>query len=279
MLREYANGGTVSQRRQPGRANHAGLRPCRLVGPYAPGTLLVKGYDANQNVIASNQVVTTGLPAAVNLTTDRTTLTADGEDVTVVYASIVDAQGLVVPTASNLVAFATQGPGYVAGVGNGDPASHEPDRASQRHAFNGWCMALIGATNTGGAVVLTASAPGLASATLDLQSNPTNSPPATPAGLAASAGNLQATLNWGLSFGATSYNVKRAGVSGGPYSTVASDYGHRLRRHWIEQWHELLLCRVSAERIWRKHQLWRGERHTGCAGRSRRSRRIGGRAR
>ncbi|HXR07214.1 MAG TPA: glycoside hydrolase family 2 TIM barrel-domain containing protein, partial [Candidatus Acidoferrum sp.] len=191
--------------------------------PYAPGTLRVNGYDAHHNLIATNQVVTAGEPAAINLTTDRTTLTADGEDVTVVYASIVDAQGLVVPTASNLVAFTTQGPAYVAGVGNGDPASHEPDRASQRHAFNGWCMALIGATNTGGSVVLTASAGGLASATLDLQSNPTNSPPATPTGLAASACNLQATLNWGLSFGATSYNVKRAAVSGGPYLTVASD--------------------------------------------------------
>ncbi|HXR08305.1 MAG TPA: beta-galactosidase GalA, partial [Candidatus Acidoferrum sp.] len=132
--------------------------------PYAPGTLRVNGYDAHHNLIATNQVVTAGQPAAINLTTDRTTLTADGTDVTVVYASIVDAQGLVVPTASNLVAFAAQGPAYVAGVGNGDPASHEPDRASLRHAFNGWCMALIGATNTGGSVVLTASAAGLASA-------------------------------------------------------------------------------------------------------------------
>ena len=38
----------------------------------------------------------------------------------------------VVPTASNLVTFAISGPAGVVGVGNGDPASHEPDRASQR---------------------------------------------------------------------------------------------------------------------------------------------------
>ncbi len=190
--------------------------------PYAPGTLLVKGYDANNAVIATNQVVTTGAPASLRLTTDRTTLTADGEDVTVVYASVLDSQGLVVPTASNLVTFAVSGAGYVAGVGNGDAACHEPDRASQRNAFNGWCMALVGANNFNGAVTLTATSPGLAPAVMNLQSLALTSPPATPTGLSAVAGNAQVKLNWTISFGATSYNVKRANVSGGPYSTIAN---------------------------------------------------------
>ena len=190
--------------------------------PYAPGTLLVKGYDANNAVVATNQVVTTGAPASLRLTTDRTTLTADGEDVTVVYASVLDSQGLVVPTAANLVTFAVSGAGYVAGVGNGDPSSHEPDRAAQRHTFNGWCMALVGATNFSGAVTLTATSPGLTPAVLNLQSLALTSPPATPTGLAAVAGTAQVKLNWTISFGAASYNVKRANVSGGPYSAIAN---------------------------------------------------------
>jgi beta-galactosidase len=189
--------------------------------PYTPGTLVVKGYTGG-SLVASNQVSTTGAPASLRLTTDRTTLTADGEDLTVVYASVLDAQGLVVPLASNLVTFSVSGAGYVAGVGNGDPSSHEPDRATQRHAFNGWCMALVGSTSSVGALSLVASSPGLSSATLNLQANPTNSSPATPADLTAAAGNAQAGLHWDLSFGATSYNLKRATQKGGPYTTIAN---------------------------------------------------------
>jgi cellulose 1,4-beta-cellobiosidase len=47
------------------------------------------------------------------------------------------------------------------------------------------------------------------------------SPPAAPAGLAATPGNHQVSLTWNASSGATSYNVKRATTSGGPYGTIA----------------------------------------------------------
>ncbi|RUS47873.1 hypothetical protein ELR57_08525 [Cohnella sp. AR92] len=46
--------------------------------------------------------------------------------------------------------------------------------------------------------------------------------PSAPTGLAATAGDAQATLTWSASSGATSYNVKRATTSGGPYATVAT---------------------------------------------------------
>ena len=51
---------------------------------------------------------------------------------------------------------------------------------------------------------------------------PTLSIPPAPTGLTASAGNAQVSLSWNASSGATSYNVKRATVSGGPYTTIAS---------------------------------------------------------
>ena len=47
-------------------------------------------------------------------------------------------------------------------------------------------------------------------------------PPLTPAGLAATAGNAQVNLAWSASTGATSYNVKRATTTGGPYTTISS---------------------------------------------------------
>ncbi|MCM3700206.1 glycoside hydrolase family 9 protein [Paenibacillus macerans] len=47
-------------------------------------------------------------------------------------------------------------------------------------------------------------------------------PPGVPTGLAAKAGNAQVALNWNAANGAISYNVKRATVDGGPYTTVKS---------------------------------------------------------
>jgi fibronectin type 3 domain-containing protein len=44
-------------------------------------------------------------------------------------------------------------------------------------------------------------------------------PPATPAGLTATAGNAQVALNWSSSSGATSYNIYRSTTSGGEGST------------------------------------------------------------
>ena len=44
---------------------------------------------------------------------------------------------------------------------------------------------------------------------------------AAPANLAANPGTATVTLNWTASAGATSYNVKRATTSGGPYTTIA----------------------------------------------------------
>jgi hypothetical protein len=46
--------------------------------------------------------------------------------------------------------------------------------------------------------------------------------PAPPTGLAATAGNAQVALMWGPAPLATSYNIKRATTSGGPYLTLAS---------------------------------------------------------
>jgi len=51
---------------------------------------------------------------------------------------------------------------------------------------------------------------------------PAPSVPAVPTALAATAGNQQVSLSWTASSGATSYHVKRASASGGPYTQVGA---------------------------------------------------------
>jgi beta-galactosidase len=94
---------------------------------YAPGTLSAKGFDAAGKVIAETKVETTGEATRLELTPDRKTINADGEDVAVFTVAAFDAQGRLVPVAQDKINFDLEGQGKIIGVGNGDPSCHEPD--------------------------------------------------------------------------------------------------------------------------------------------------------
>ena len=136
--------------------------------PYAPGVLEARGYQGSA-VTVRDRRETAGAPARIALSADRVQLVADGEDVAVVTIQILDAQGRPVPTAGDAVTLSVGGAGRLIGMGDGDPTSHEPDKASTRHAFNGLCMGLVQtAPDAAGPIEVQASAPGLQGASLRL---------------------------------------------------------------------------------------------------------------
>ena len=135
--------------------------------PFAPGKLEARGITDGK-VVVTDVVETTGQPAAIALRTDMPRLRANGQDIAVAEVSIVDAAGRIVPIAADEVTFTLEGPAGIAGVGNGDPASHEPDVARKRTAFNGHCACMIRAGHATGAVKLVASSPNLKPATLEI---------------------------------------------------------------------------------------------------------------
>jgi beta-galactosidase len=193
--------------------------------PYAPGTIQAIGYD-NSAAVITNTVSTTGAPAAIALWPDRSTILADGKDVSVVTVAVLDALGNIVPTASNMVTFAVSTGGSILGVANGDPSCHQADKFSnQRSVFNGLAEVIIQSTNTPGSITLTATATGLTSTNITITEAVTLPPPAAPAGVAAVGGNAQVTVTWDVLPGATTYNLWRATTSGGPYTLVAGNIG------------------------------------------------------
>jgi beta-galactosidase len=123
---------------------------------YQPGKLEARGYNKGK-LVTKDVVETTTDPSQIALNSDCNTLKADGCDVAVIRVAIKDAKGRVVPTANNLVKFSIEGPGKIIGTGNGNPSSHEPDKASQRMAFNGYCLVLIQAGKQTGVIRLKAS--------------------------------------------------------------------------------------------------------------------------
>ncbi len=137
---------------------------------YQPGTLEAVGYKKGRKIVS--KIETTGKAFSVKLNPDKTTLTADGKDATVINISITDEKGREVPIADNLVKFNLIGNVKIIGVGNGDPSSHEPDQckegAWQRSAFNGKCQIIIKAGKTAGSVTLEAQSDGLNPANITL---------------------------------------------------------------------------------------------------------------
>ncbi|MBV5281343.1 MAG: DUF4982 domain-containing protein [Paludibacter sp.] len=129
----------------------------KLIWPviYKPGKLEARGYKAGK-LVTKDIVETTTTPAQVALNSDVSTLKADGCDVAVIKVAIKDAKGRVVPTANNLVKFSIEGPGKIIGVANGNPSSHEPDKANQRMAFNGYCVVLVQSDKQAGEIKLKA---------------------------------------------------------------------------------------------------------------------------
>jgi pectin methylesterase-like acyl-CoA thioesterase/PKD repeat protein len=56
----------------------------------------------------------------------------------------------------------------------------------------------------------------------EVSATPTCVTPSVPGNPSASVGNAQVTLSWGASTPATSYNIKRSTVNGGPYTTITN---------------------------------------------------------
>jgi beta-galactosidase len=192
--------------------------------PYAAGTLQAIGYNNTVPVI-TNTVVSTGVPAAITLIPDRAAILADGRDVSVVTVAVVDAQGRVVPTATNEISFSITGGGAILGVGNGNPSSHEADKGSQRAVFNGLAEIIIQSTNQPGTIALAAVSTGLSPANTAIAAAAVLPAPAPPTGVAALPGNSRVFISWDIVPGAVTYNVKRSTVSGGPYTNLISNVG------------------------------------------------------
>lgn len=94
---------------------------------YQPGVLQAVGYKDGKEIIRK-KIETSGSPASLQLSADRTEISAGGKDVSVITVQVNDAKGIMVPTAMNEVTFLLNGPGKIIGVGNGNPSSHEPEQ-------------------------------------------------------------------------------------------------------------------------------------------------------
>ncbi len=109
---------------------------------YEPGELKVIAYCGDKE-IGQATMRTAGAPAAIRLTPDRTELAATGDDLCYVLVEALDGDGVLCPLAENEIKCAVEGPGEIAGIGNGNPLSYEPFQADSRKLFYGKAMLIV----------------------------------------------------------------------------------------------------------------------------------------
>jgi beta-galactosidase len=137
--------------------------------PYAPGVLKAVALQGGKPV-AETELRTVGDPVAIRLTADRAQLRANGQDLAFVTVEALDAASRAHPAAEHQIAFTLKGPATIAAVGNADLNSEELYQADSRKLYLGKALAILRTTRTAGALTLTATAPGLKAATLQLSS-------------------------------------------------------------------------------------------------------------
>jgi beta-galactosidase len=124
--------------------------------PYEPGVLEARG-SKNGQVVLTEKRETTGEPASIRMTPERTEINADGEDVAVLTVEALDKEGRMIPTADYPIHFKVSGDGALIGVGNGDPNCQESDKGSMRSLFNGLAQVIVQSSRSPGKITVEAS--------------------------------------------------------------------------------------------------------------------------
>jgi beta-galactosidase len=109
---------------------------------YEPGELRVVAYK-NGKKWAEDSVKTTGLASQLRLQADRSTINADGEDLSFVTVKIADQNGLQVPRSKNRLKVNISGPGEIVAMDNGDATDLESFQSLNRKAYNGLALVIV----------------------------------------------------------------------------------------------------------------------------------------
>jgi hypothetical protein len=128
---------------------------------YEPGDVKAVAYRRGKKV-GEAVMRTAGTPAGLRLTPDRQILAATGDDLCYILVEAIDRDGRPCPLAEHPVTFAVEGPGEIAGAGNGDPTATDSLVDDRHRLFFGKAMLILRTLeNRPGPIRVTARSDGL----------------------------------------------------------------------------------------------------------------------
>lgn len=133
----YLNGKSLG--RKPNNADDSAIA---WTVPFAPGELKAVGYSGGRRV-AEDILRTAGAPAAVRLTAEAGQVGSGFDDVVAVRAEVVDAKGVLVPTAQNLLGASVSGPGTLVAFDNASVTDHTGFTSPRRAAWGGKAVLFV----------------------------------------------------------------------------------------------------------------------------------------
>lgn len=119
-----------------------------------PGVLRCVALDANGNENKSCTLETSGAPAALRLTIDRTVMQANGQDLAYVTIEVVDSHGRLVPDAKVAATVNVSGAGSLAAAGSANLQDLEPLTSPHVTTWNGRAQAVIRASRKAGQITV-----------------------------------------------------------------------------------------------------------------------------
>jgi hypothetical protein len=139
--------------------------------PWSSGVIKAIGMKGGVQV-AVDSIKTAGAAAKVLLKPSKTTLYADGEDVSCIEVDIADANNNFIITAADQVQFTMTGAGRSLGIASGDWSSSESFKATARKVYKGKALIVIQSTMDTGTINITVSSGSLTSAGLTIKTMP-----------------------------------------------------------------------------------------------------------
>jgi len=122
---------------------------------YEKGEIKVVVYDEQGNKAGEKTVKTAGKPAKLQLTADRSTISADGCDLAFITVSLTDKNGTLCPDADHSLEFKVTGAATFNSVCNGDATSLEVFTEPTMKLFHGQLVVVVQASEAPGKATLT----------------------------------------------------------------------------------------------------------------------------
>ena len=137
--------------------------------PYAPGILRAEGIRDGQTA-ETKTLKTTGIPVGIRLTADRTSITADGQDLSFILIEAVDAEGHPVPVADNRLSVKVSGAATLLALGNADIKDEAPYTDAVHRLWKGRALVVVRNNGKRGKVTVQVKAEGMKGGTTTIRS-------------------------------------------------------------------------------------------------------------
>jgi beta-galactosidase len=132
--------------------------------------LRAEGYADNQTDKSATVSLTTADEAkTIRLQADRTTLAADGQDLSFITVELVDANGRLNPIAAQQLAVTVKGAATLAAFGNADIKDEDRYCDATHRTWKGRALLVVKSTRKAGSAKVSVTGQGLRPATITIR--------------------------------------------------------------------------------------------------------------